>query len=228
MLLLFIYRNISTSRFSGLYLVFILVLFPCARAGLSSPLLIEAGVDDLFPRWNPHSFALITLAVYAHSHDILSPEPAHLAGPSAHTRSRLTTINFTHPPHFSSLCSKPSQSLIWTLISMLYNFSRHCCIRAPPPRTQCFLSSSCRRFCCLLTYITNAPPCNSCTLKDKTKSVVTIRNDPIKGTEGCHLGLTFLLIINLLGWNAQHPGTVILPLRLVGTTSDVIGSVTVS
>ena len=170
MLLLFIYRNISTSRFSGLFLVFILVLFPCARAGLSSPLLIEAGVDDLFPRWNPHSFALITLAVYAHSHDILSPEPAHLAGPSAHTRSRLTTINFTHPPQFSSLCSKPSQSLIWTLISMLYNFSHHCCIRAPPPRTQCFLSSSCRRFCCLLTYITNAPPCNSCTLKDKTKS----------------------------------------------------------
>jgi hypothetical protein len=84
----------------------------------------------LFPRWNPHSFALITLAVYAYTHafhDSLSPEPAHLAGPSAHTRSRPTTINFTpHPSLSSSLCSKSSQSflsLIWTLISMLYNFT---------------------------------------------------------------------------------------------------------
>jgi hypothetical protein len=143
----------------------------------------------LFPRWNLHSFALVTLAVYAHTytfHDSLSPEPAHLAGPSVHTRSRPTTINSTHPSLSSSLCSKSSQSflsLIWTLISNVVHFlSHHCCTHPHPPRTQCFLSCSSRRFCCLLIYITNTPPCNSCTLNDNTNMpVVTIRKVSKRG-----------------------------------------------
>lgn len=98
MLLLFIYRGHHYVTFLRFFLAFIfIILSRCARAGLPSPLLIEAGVDDTFPRWNPHSFVLIALSAYAHTHafhDTLSPEPAHLAGPSAHTRSRPMTVNF--------------------------------------------------------------------------------------------------------------------------------------
>ncbi|KAF8496879.1 hypothetical protein F5888DRAFT_371845 [Russula emetica] len=127
----------------------------------------------LFPRWNPHSFALITLAVYAHTHafhDALSPEPAHLAGPSAHTRSRPTTILIHHfLPLFVAIISIASFTHLDADLNVVQFLSHHynCCTRPHPPRTQCFLSSSSRRFCCLLTYTTNAPPCQQLYIKSQ-------------------------------------------------------------
>jgi hypothetical protein len=144
-----------------------LLSVPCARAGTcpiySSPLLIEAGVGDAFSRWNPHFFALITHAIYEHSHFTIHRLPnLRIWLGLMRAPGRDTTINFTHP------------SLPPSVANHGHRFQ--CCIRFSRivvvhphnlPHTQCFFVSFCE---CWLVHLgcffTNMnAPCNNCTVK---------------------------------------------------------------
>jgi hypothetical protein len=188
--------------------------------------LIEAGVDDTFSTLESAQFR-INHACSIRSHSRISRcfvSRTCSSGRAQCAHPVETHDNQPHPSFSSSLCSKSSQaflSLIWTLISMLYNFSHHY-IRPHRP-TQCFLSSSSRRFCCLLTFMTNAPLCQQLYCKLE----VSCNNK--KRFNQSYRSMSFELEISyhLQRWNAQHPGTSTLPSRLARKTSDVIGSVTV-
>ena len=65
MLLYLSVTNTSTPRFSLSFWLILLIFLACARAGLSSPLSIEAGVDDTF--FTLESAQFHTHAVYAHA-----------------------------------------------------------------------------------------------------------------------------------------------------------------
>lgn len=173
------------------------------------------------PRWNPHIFVLITLAVYAPTHAFTM-----VCLPNLRIWPGLVRTPGRDPRQFTSL-------LIHHFLLLVANHLNRSFIHSDtnlnavqhPPRTQCF---SCHRFCsfvdiyneCFVVqqlYITVKD--NTC-CKNKERFIT-------KGTEACHSSFDISSHHHLLCLNAQHPGTVTLPLRLARNTPDVIGSVTV-
>lgn len=180
----------------------------------------------LFPRWNPHNFAFITLAVYTHTYisRYLSPEPAHLAGPSAHTRSRLQQS--------TSLIIESSVTLSLSVANHLNRF-----FHSFGHRSQCFThilnvhNVSClpfpAGFVFLLAYVTNAP--RRATIVHYSKGYLCCNNKERfnQRYRSMSFGVDTSSQHHLLCWHALHPGTVTLPSRLARKASDVIRSVTV-